>query len=1362
MESQKLARDQAFREAVRTVTQVMHAHDGDNLLRLLAKHLCQLCGASYGVVAKFGAPSANIASTLVFVRQGAMLENVEYDVRDTPCEQVHHGAFCSHDGGVQQKFPKDAMLGELGVDAYMGIPLVANDGRILGLIALLHESRFANSDLAESLLRIVASRVAAELERRDIEQTLQTEQVRFNSVFENASDAIFLHDEAGVVVDANRQACLNLGYERNELIGVTPMAFDPDITPENLAMLLERQKLGETATFETRHRRKDGEIFPVEIRLRSYWRDGTRFGIAIVIDLRERRASAAALQAAQQRLALVLDASKVGFWEWDAATSRISFSSQWRQQLGYPETECPATSEVWRSRIHPEDFPVILEAISVLKLQELETQQVDVRIRHAEGGWRWIHLRGQAFRDSAGALQRFVGIHIDDTKRKRAEHTLNHQKAVLERIAKGESLSWVLEAIVDFVESQFDEARASILLLKGDQLWYGAGDRLPPTYVRAIEGVKIGPNVGSCGAAAYRAQTVVVADIASDPLWKDYKDLALSHGLRSCWSMPIFSGKVAGAQQPYGQVLGAFAIYGSAPSRPSAEDFEIINNATYLAGIAIERAKTEAALRDSESRLAGVIANSPGVAIQWYDGQGRVMKWNRASEEMFGFSEEEAMHRKLDELIHTPEQFAEFLAACDQIRSTGEAIGPVEFEFLRRNGDKGVCLSTLFQIPGDEGGELFVCMDVDISTRKRSEEAVQRSSEMLRVILDNIPQGVVWKDRNSRYVGFNAVVGRAMGFDQCNPIGRSDFEIPCFTREQSEFFVHKDREVMEADSPQFQIVEPMSIADGRTIWLNTSKIPLHDADGRVNGVLVTWEDFTEKRRSQELLQLNMALLAKAQSLAKLAGWVYDFSTGKLENSVDGFQPSNSNGIQSTLEELIALAHPEDLALTREAWEKSLAGELVEYEHRIIVDGEVKWLAVRSEPERNEAGELVRIVGVSQDITDRKRLEEHLLQAQKYEGIGVLAGGIAHEFNNILTSVLGNVELGVMSLPPDSKAAPIFAEIGKSARRAAALTKQMLAYSGRGQILLAPLHWEAIVQDAAPVLQSMATNRAELEFKLEPAPAIGDVVQLRQIAMQLVNNALESLTTSAGRITIRTGASEFTEDDLADEFALPPRSAGRYSFLEVADTGCGMTSEVASKIFDPFFTTKFAGRGLGLAAVLGIVKRHHGAVQVKTSPGDGTTIRVFIPQQPTMVEHVAPFEKPPLSRAQKGLLLVEDEPTVREFLLQLLSGAGYKVFAARDGVEAIALANRHTAEIEVILLDIVMPQLDGRSVIGPLRQILPTAPIILMSGYDEPTTGDRNRTLDHVTAFLHKPFRPHQLFTALKQAHDKFTTPSPPP
>ena len=352
-------------------------------------------------------------------------------------------------------------------------------------------------------------------------------------------------------------------------------------------------------------------------------------------------------------------------------------------------------------------------------------------------------------------------------------------------------------------------------------------------------------------------------------------------------------------------------------------------------------------------------------------------------------------------------------------------------------------------------------------------------------------------------------------------------------------------------------------------------------------------------------------------------------------------------------------HPDDLPISKARTRDLLAGGQDVSEFRIVTkSGGVRWIrsyahAVSAEP----GGRVVRIFGAGQDITERKQAEEereHLqaqvLHAQKLESLGVLAGGIAHDFNNLLTAILGNADLALMDLPADSPVRQSLAEIGKAARRASELSNQMLAYSGRGRFIVGPINLSDLVREMGELLGVSISKKAIVEYDLAPnlSATIADAAQLRQVVINLITNASEALGEQEGTITLRTRAVQVEQKQLAEAYLSEGASGGRYVSLEVSDTGCGMDEATKARIFDPFFTTKFAGRGLGLAAVLGIVRGHQGAIKVDSTPGVGTTFTVLFPCTEQPVEPVAQTESPEALPQGAGstIPVVDDEESAR--------------------------------------------------------------------------------------------------------------------
>ncbi len=417
-------------------------------------------------------------------------------------------------------------------------------------------------------------------------------------------------------------------------------------------------------------------------------------------------------------------------------------------------------------------------------------------------------------------------------------------------------------------------------------------------------------------------------------------------------------------------------------------------------------------------------------------------------------------------------------------------------------------------------------------------------------------------------------------------------------------------------------------------------------------------------------------------------------------------------------------------------------------------GETYW-DVRANPQRDSSGQVSGLMGVSIDITARRRAEEAVLQAQKLESLSVLAGGIAHDFNNLLVSILGNAGLALLELSPESPARESIEDIQAAGQRAAELARQMLAYSGKGHFVVQRIDLSQIVREMTHLLRASIGKSAALRFDSPPSlPAVeADATQLRQVVMNLVLNASDAIGDQEGVIRVSTGVRHATRADLAREFARDDLPGGDYVFLEVADTGVGMDAETRSRIFDPFFTTKFTGRGLGLAAVLGIVRGHRGAIRVDSEPGSGTTFVVLLPAAGgALAQQDRETEAERGAKLAGVVLVVDDEPSVLAVTSRALRAFGMKVLSAPDGQEAVRTFQQHAGEIDCVLLDMTMPGMTGEDTIRALRAIRPGASVILMSGYSESEVS--NRFAEHaLSGFIQKPFELRVLREAIDRVLD---------
>jgi PAS domain S-box-containing protein len=394
------------------------------------------------------------------------------------------------------------------------------------------------------------------------------------------------------------------------------------------------------------------------------------------------------------------------------------------------------------------------------------------------------------------------------------------------------------------------------------------------------------------------------------------------------------------------------------------------------------------------------------------------------------------------------------------------------------------------------------------------------------------------------------------------------------------------------------------------------------------------------------------------------------------------------------------------------------------------------------------GEPVGVQAICRDISERLRAEEEkdrfdrrLLQTQKLESLGILAGGIAHDFNNLLTAVLGNSSLAKLEVPPDSPAQKSIEEIEIAAERAADLCSQMLAYSGQGRFVVTRVSLTTLVMETLELIQASVSKRARLELYLAERLSLvqGDATQFRQVVMNLVINAGEALGDGPGTVTVKTGEISADPEWIRDAQIVPDTWEGSYIFLEVSDTGCGMSPDTLTRIFEPFFTTKFTGRGLGLAAVLGIVRSHRGALKVTSGVGRGSTFVLALPVATSASDANRTVSIQEKMESLRGtVLVVDDEESVRRTVSRVLEVLGCKVLRAEDGTVAVQYVLEWSIPIDLVLLDLTMPILDGVQTLHELRRMRPDLPVILMSGFAE-VHAMAKFGQHKLSGFLQKPF-----------------------
>jgi signal transduction histidine kinase/CheY-like chemotaxis protein len=421
-------------------------------------------------------------------------------------------------------------------------------------------------------------------------------------------------------------------------------------------------------------------------------------------------------------------------------------------------------------------------------------------------------------------------------------------------------------------------------------------------------------------------------------------------------------------------------------------------------------------------------------------------------------------------------------------------------------------------------------------------------------------------------------------------------------------------------------------------------------------------------------------------------------------------------------------------------EAAMRGETIEFERSATMNGVAYAFEVSYCPVRMEDGAIRGVLLGSRDITERKRASDALMQTQKLESLAVLAGGIAHDFNNLLVGILGNAGLALSELSPSSPARETIEAIETAGQRAAELARQMLAYSGKGKFLIQDVELSGLVKEMTHLLRVSIGKRVSLQLHLtEDLPAVeADATQLRQVVMNLVVNASDAIGDRDGVISVTTSLLDATTEDLASSHLAPDLPAGRYVAVEVADTGVGMDADTAARIFDPFFTTKFTGRGLGLAAALGIMRGHRGAIKVISAPGEGTTFRLLLPATGFGAESRPGVLDTDQWHGSGLVLVVDDEPTVRSVTARALKAFGFEVIEAADGVEGVQQFRERADEVVAVLLDMTMPRMNGEEAFVAIKDIDPSARVILMSGFTEQDATERYSGRG-LAGFVQKPY-----------------------
>ncbi len=645
-------------------------------------------------------------------------------------------------------------------------------------------------------------------------------------------------------------------------------------------------------------------------------------------------------------------------------------------------------------------------------------------------------------------------------------------------------------------------------------------------------------------------------------------------------------------------------------------------------------------------------------------------------------------------------------------------------------------------------------------SRRQAEDALRESEERFWTLFDNSPIGVYQTTPDGRILFANPAMVRMLGCSSLEELAQRDLEdstyFPTYPRSEFKRRIENEGEIIGLEATWLK-------QDGSSLFVRENARAVRGPNGEIIYYEGTVEDVSDRKRVEEalresegkyssmvrqandgiiLLQHDLIVFAN-EAMAKMLG--YD-APAEMENTP-----------------FIDYVAPESKSLIYERYEARLRGEVVpiHYEGRLLCkNGTIKDVEISGA--RILYGGEPADQGIIRDITERKRgdeerrkLEAQVQHAQKLESLGVLAGGIAHDFNNLLMAILGNADLALLALSPLSLARENVEEIVKASQHAADLCRQMLAYSGKGRFVVEAINLSEGVKEMAHILSITVSKKVAIKYNFaEDLPSIEtDVAQIRQVIMNLITNASEAIGDEIGAVSISTGAMECTRAYLSDSYVGGDLPEGLYVYLEVSDTGCGMDKETTAKIFDPFFTTKFTGRGLGMAAVLGIVRGHKGTIKIRSTLGEGTTFTVLFPViegEPATSRQPSADESKISALAGRTVLFADDEKAVLAVTRRMLEKAGAAVLTASDGHSAVDLFREHASEIDCVLIDLTMPKMNGEETFLAMKRIKEDLRAIISSGYSEQECIGRF-VGKGVVGFIQKPYQFEELVSKVAAA-----------
>ncbi len=1161
--------------------------------------------------------------------------------------------------------------------------------------------------------------------------SLRASEARFRVLFDESPDGVMILDPGTLSpTEFNPAMSALLGRSREELLGLPAESWCGEWNDPKHQDDLRRVLAAGSGDFDTRLRRSDGAVIDVRCRVRPVAIDGAPRLQAIFRDITSAKR---AREAVERERRLFLAGPVVGFrWRLGAGWP-VEYVSENVSQFGYAANDLITGKIPYSTIIHPDDMPRIAAQVN----RNLESGSShffqEYRLKTADGRWIWLADYTTIVRDASGAATHFEGYVFDSTNQKVAADAIRDSEERYRAIVENTPA-----LVFSYVISP--EGQPHLRLVNSQEArWM---EVFPWLKVGRDYRETIRPYIHPDDVEAYDAE-VERARRDKDRFEIEFRLKARSGEYRSLHSLAIALHAEQGTQWQ-----------------------------CMLVDVTELRRASEAARR-SEERYREIFHRSHDAIVVFRPEDELILDANERALRLYGYSRAEFVGKSFSMVSANDEHSR---AAIQ--RTLDEGIFSDSAWKQRRRDGSNIHVDVISSVIDYEGTRAILSFNRDVTGRLKAESALSESERRYRSFVQHSSEGV-WcidfpvaapvtlpVDEQIRLFYQHGVVA------ECNDAMARMYGL----QSADQLLGMRLADMMPASDPhnieylRSIIRSGYRIEDAETHEIDVSGNPKYFLnsllgvveDGKIVRAWGIQRDITAKKLAESALVEAQERFRIAVESADLGAWTYDLSSQKVTCDARYLAFFGIEGDASKVDaaELRSRTHPDDLERVETSLAQAAAGEGVyRIEFRVVrPDKSVRWISSRGAVRRDKDGTPAIIAGASMDITEpklaaeeRERLAEQLRQAQKLESLGVMAGGIAHDFNNLLVAIMGNAALALKTLPQDAEAHRSIYRIEQAAARASELTRQLLTYAGRDQAEPQAIDLSSVVSEMVELVEVSVDRAASLSIELAPSlPAIhADPTQCRQVVMNLLSNASEALEGKPGQITVRTFVEELGDAQLAHLHTQGCAKPGQFVCLQVSDTGCGMDPAVKIRIFEPFFTTKFTGRGLGLTAVLGIVRRHAGAIGIDSRPGGGTTFRVYFPASSARTP-TAPTPKSALDapRGSGTILVIDDEAMVRDVARMCLEDAGFRVLAIPDGPQAISLAQDASAKFDGILLDMTMPTMSGPEVFTQLRRIRGNVPVLLTSGYAEENAAEQLLAEPKVS-FIQKPYRPIQLVKAIQ-------------